>query len=114
MSAQVTPVLEPLVVADLEADLLELLGLEALDDAHDGQVAGPRHRGDQGPPPDHPGPGPPSGAMWGAPGPPPRLSAAVLATTLVPTTLGGHRFWEVDDSTSRSQPKLSDKILKKN
>lgn len=37
----------------------------------------------------------------------PRLSAAVLATTMVPTTLGGHRFWEVDDATSRSQQRLS-------
>ena len=37
----------------------------------------------------------------------PRLSSAVLATTLVPTTLGGHRFWEVDDSTSRTQQRLN-------
>ena len=28
----------------------------------------------------------------------PRLCAAVLAATLVPTTLGGHRFWEQDEA----------------
>lgn len=27
----------------------------------------------------------------------PRLSAAVLAASLIPTTAAGHRFWEVDD-----------------
>lgn len=27
----------------------------------------------------------------------PRLSAAALAATIVPTTLAGHRFWEADD-----------------
>ena len=27
----------------------------------------------------------------------PRLSAAVLAASLVPTTVAGHRFWEMDD-----------------
>ncbi len=27
----------------------------------------------------------------------PRLSAAVLAATLVPTTAAGHRFWEAED-----------------
>ncbi|MGW0084593.1 DoxX family protein [Streptomyces sp. NPDC003393] len=33
----------------------------------------------------------------------PRLSALALAGTLVPTTLAGHRFWEVDDTAERSQ-----------
>src|SRR4051812_38312562 len=32
----------------------------------------------------------------------PRLSAAALAVSLVPTTLAGHRFWEHDDSAQRS------------
>src|SRR3954451_23715808 len=30
-------------------------------------------------------------------GGPPRLSAAVLAATLLPTTAAGHRFWEHDE-----------------
>lgn len=37
----------------------------------------------------------------------PRLSAGVLATTLVPTTLGGHRFWELDDTATRSQQRIN-------
>ncbi len=36
----------------------------------------------------------------------PRLSAAVLAATIVPTTFGGHRFWELDDPTARTQQRL--------
>jgi uncharacterized membrane protein YphA (DoxX/SURF4 family) len=36
----------------------------------------------------------------------PRLSAAVLAASLVPTTAAGHRFWEVDDPTQRNQQRL--------
>jgi putative oxidoreductase len=36
----------------------------------------------------------------------PRLSAAVLATSLIPTTAAGHRFWELDDEASRSQQRL--------
>src|SRR6478735_9097918 len=36
------------------------------------------------------------GAML-ATGKAPRLSAFVLAVSLIPTTLGGHRFWEEDD-----------------
>jgi putative oxidoreductase len=36
----------------------------------------------------------------------PRLSAAVLGATLVPTTLGGHRFWEADDPTQRKEQRL--------
>jgi hypothetical protein len=31
----------------------------------------------------------------------PRLSSLVLATTLVPTTYAGHRFWEVKDPAQR-------------
>lgn len=31
----------------------------------------------------------------------PRLSALVLGATLVPTTLAGHRFWEVEDAQAR-------------
>jgi uncharacterized membrane protein YphA (DoxX/SURF4 family) len=33
----------------------------------------------------------------------PRLAAAALAASLVPTTLGGHRFWEQDDQGARAQ-----------
>ena len=36
----------------------------------------------------------------------PRLSAAVLAASLAPTTAAGHRFWEVQDPTQRTQQKL--------
>jgi putative oxidoreductase len=36
----------------------------------------------------------------------PRLSAAVLAASLVPTTAAGHRFWEVEDATQRTQQRL--------
>ena len=36
----------------------------------------------------------------------PRLSAAVLAASLVPTTAAGHRFWEYDDATQRTQQRL--------
>jgi putative oxidoreductase len=36
----------------------------------------------------------------------PRLSAAVLGATLLPTTIAGHRFWEVDDPAQRSQQRL--------
>ena len=36
----------------------------------------------------------------------PRLSAAVLAASLVPTTAAGHRFWEVDEAQARSQQQL--------
>jgi uncharacterized membrane protein YphA (DoxX/SURF4 family) len=46
------------------------------------------------------------GALALATGRAPRLSAAVLAATLVPTTAGGHRFWEVDDPTQRTQQQL--------
>lgn len=32
----------------------------------------------------------------------PRLSATVLAATLVPTTIGGHAFWDEEDPQARS------------
>ncbi len=36
----------------------------------------------------------------------PRISAAVLGASLVPTTLAGHRFWELDDPATRMQQRL--------
>jgi putative oxidoreductase len=36
----------------------------------------------------------------------PRLSALVLAATLVPTTAAGHRFWETDDKQERAQQRI--------
>jgi putative oxidoreductase len=33
----------------------------------------------------------------------PRLSSAVLAATLVPSTAAGHRFWEESDPTAKAQ-----------
>lgn len=36
----------------------------------------------------------------------PRLSAAVLAASMVPTTMAGHRFWEAQDPAQRGQQKL--------
>ncbi|WP_182311328.1 DoxX family protein [Streptomyces sp. SCUT-3] len=36
----------------------------------------------------------------------PRLSALVLAGTLVPTTLAGHRFWEAEDPQERAQQQI--------
>jgi putative oxidoreductase len=33
----------------------------------------------------------------------PRLSALVLASSVVPTTLAGHRYWEKDDPEERAQ-----------
>ena len=36
----------------------------------------------------------------------PRLSAAVLAASLVPTTAALHRFWEVDNAQTRKQQQL--------
>ncbi len=36
----------------------------------------------------------------------PRLAATALAASLVPTTLGGHRFWEQDDPAKRSQQQI--------
>jgi uncharacterized membrane protein YphA (DoxX/SURF4 family) len=36
----------------------------------------------------------------------PRLSALVLAGSLIPTTLGGHRFWEAPDDESKKMQQL--------
>lgn len=36
----------------------------------------------------------------------PRLSAAVLAASLLPTTVAGHRFWQADDAQAKSQQQL--------
>jgi putative oxidoreductase len=36
----------------------------------------------------------------------PRLAAAVLAATLVPTTLAGHPYWTVEDPVERSQQRI--------
>ena len=36
----------------------------------------------------------------------PRLSAAALAGSLVPTTAAGHRFWEIDDPQDRAQQRI--------
>jgi uncharacterized membrane protein YphA (DoxX/SURF4 family) len=36
----------------------------------------------------------------------PRLSSAVLAATLVPTTAAGHRFWEEQDPTAKGQQRI--------
>jgi uncharacterized membrane protein YphA (DoxX/SURF4 family) len=36
----------------------------------------------------------------------PRLSATVLAGSLVPTTLAGHRFWEEEDEAQRKQQRM--------
>lgn len=36
----------------------------------------------------------------------PRMSALVLAGTLVPTTLGGHRFWEESDPAVRQNQQI--------
>ncbi|MFT4082053.1 MAG: DoxX family membrane protein [Nocardioides sp.] len=36
----------------------------------------------------------------------PRLSAALLAVTLVPTTLAGHRFWDEETPAGRDQQRL--------
>jgi uncharacterized membrane protein YphA (DoxX/SURF4 family) len=33
----------------------------------------------------------------------PRLAAILLAGSLVPTTLAGHRFWEIDDPADRAR-----------
>lgn len=36
----------------------------------------------------------------------PRLSSMVLAVSLVPTTVAGHRFWEESDPAARSDQKI--------
>jgi uncharacterized membrane protein YphA (DoxX/SURF4 family) len=35
-----------------------------------------------------------------------RLSALALAASLVPTTLAGHRFWELEDEAARAQQRI--------
>jgi uncharacterized membrane protein YphA (DoxX/SURF4 family) len=36
----------------------------------------------------------------------PRLTAAVLAGTLVPTTLAGHPYWEIEDPAAQRQQRI--------
>ena len=36
----------------------------------------------------------------------PRLAAAVLAGTIVPTTLAGHPYWEIEDPAARRQQRI--------
>src|SRR5262245_37583842 len=36
----------------------------------------------------------------------PRVSALAIAVTLVPTTVAGHRFWEVEDDKERAQQRI--------
>ncbi|HET6940278.1 MAG TPA: DoxX family membrane protein [Nocardioides sp.] len=36
----------------------------------------------------------------------PRISATVLAATLIPTTAAGHRFWEREDPAERAQQRV--------
>src|SRR5262249_37582582 len=36
----------------------------------------------------------------------PRLSALAIAATLVPTTVAGHRFWEIEDDKERAQQRI--------
>jgi putative oxidoreductase len=36
----------------------------------------------------------------------PRISALLLAVSLVPTTLAGHRFWEEEDQAARAQQRV--------
>jgi putative oxidoreductase len=36
----------------------------------------------------------------------PRLAAAAIAATLVPTTLAGHRFWEAEEDQQRAQQRI--------
>ena len=36
----------------------------------------------------------------------PRLAALALASSLVPTTLAGHRFWEEDDAAKKAQQQV--------
>jgi uncharacterized membrane protein YphA (DoxX/SURF4 family) len=47
-----------------------------------------------------------AGGLALATGRAPRLSSAVLAATLVPATVAGHRFWEIDDKEQRTQQQL--------
>ncbi|MBZ5740596.1 DoxX family protein [Nocardioides mangrovi] len=36
----------------------------------------------------------------------PRISSAVLAASLIPTTAAGHRYWEADDDATKAQQRL--------
>lgn len=36
----------------------------------------------------------------------PRLAATSLAVSMVPTTFGGHRFWEISDRAQRAQQRV--------
>jgi putative oxidoreductase len=36
----------------------------------------------------------------------PRLSAVLLAGSIIPTTLAGHRFWEIEDPQRRAQQRI--------
>jgi putative oxidoreductase len=36
----------------------------------------------------------------------PRLAAGILAGTLVPTTLAGHPYWQLDDPAARRQQRI--------
>jgi putative oxidoreductase len=47
-----------------------------------------------------------AGGVLLATGKAPRLSANVLALTLVPTTLAGHRFWEETDPGAKANQKV--------
>jgi putative oxidoreductase len=47
-----------------------------------------------------------AGGLLLATGKAPRLSANVLALTLVPTTLAGHRFWEETDPAAKANQKV--------
>jgi len=35
-----------------------------------------------------------------------RLAALALAVSMVPTTIAGHPFWEIDDPVKRSQQRV--------
>jgi putative oxidoreductase len=48
-----------------------------------------------------------AGAAALATGRAPRLSALVLAGSLVPTTLAGHRFWEEPEPAARKQQRMA-------
>ena len=47
----------------------------------------------------------PSGAAF-ATGRAPRMSAAILAATLVPTTVAGHAFWDETEPAAKAQQRL--------
>jgi putative oxidoreductase len=36
----------------------------------------------------------------------PRLAALVLAGSMIPTTVAGHRFWELDEPAQRAQQRI--------